>query len=72
MTPEPDLVAVLAHSDAPFHRRGLDWDVSKRPVPTEILVCTDREWRHLQDVGTRFVRTLATETVWLVGDWAAL
>ena len=66
-----DLVAVLAHSDAPFDRRGLDWDVSELPVPTEILVYTDREWRRLQDEGTRFARTLATETVWLVSDDAA-
>ena len=41
-------------------------------VPAEILVRTDRERRRLQDEGTRFARTLATETVCLVGDGAAL
>jgi predicted nucleotidyltransferase len=61
-----DLVAVVTHTDTPFHRRGLEWDLTALPVPTEILVYTEDEWRRLQVEGARFARTLAGQTVWLV------
>ena len=61
-----DLVAVVTHTDTPFHQRGLEWDLAELPVPTEILVYTEDEWRRQQAEAARFARTLAGEMVWLV------
>jgi hypothetical protein len=60
-----DLVAVVRASDRPFRERPLAWDLTSLPVPAEILVYTEAEWRRFQVEGSRFARTLATETVWV-------
>jgi len=61
-----DLVAVVARSGRPFTERGRDWDLTRLPVPAEILVYTLDEWRDLQERGGRFARVLKDDTVWLV------
>ena len=61
-----DLVAVMSHTNRPFNERGLEWDLSALPVPAEILIYTENEWRRLQVEGRRSARTLAKEMVWLV------
>ena len=60
-----DLVAVVRASETPFERRALDWDLSTLPVPAEILVYTQLEWKELVETGGRFARMLQQETVWL-------
>lgn len=61
-----DLCAVVEHSDEPFERRALSWNLLSLPVPAEILVYTRSEWDKLQEDGGRFVRTLERETWWLL------
>jgi predicted nucleotidyltransferase len=61
-----DLVAVVSESETPFERRSLDWDLSDLPLPAEILIYTDQEWRNLIAGGGRFARMIETETVWLI------
>lgn len=61
-----DLVAIVSNASTPFHQRGLEWDLVDLPVPSEILVYTEAEWRRLQAEGRRFARTLVQEMVWLV------
>ncbi len=60
-----DLVLVLRASDKPFERRALDFDATGLPVPAELLVYTQAEWRRLMEEAGRFARTLAAETVWV-------
>lgn len=60
-----DLVAVVRTSTEPFERRTVSWDTRPLPVPVELLVYTDAEWRRLIGEGSRFARTLASETVWV-------
>ena len=60
-----NLVAVVEHSDLPFERRALGWDLSALPVPAEILVYTDAEWDRLEQEDGRFARTLEREARWL-------
>lgn len=60
-----DLVAIVDSSHQPFERRALDWDLSRLPLPAEILVYTRDEWDRLQAQGSRFARTLGDETVWI-------
>ena len=61
-----DLIAVVAEAAEPFDRRALAWDLTTLPVPAEILVYTEAEWRALVDRGGRFPRTLEREVVWIV------
>ena len=60
-----DLVAVVKESSEPFERRNLSWDLSPLPVPTDLLVYTEKEWKNLQKEGGRFAATLSLETVWV-------
>ena len=59
-----DVIVVVAASDKPFERRAADWDLTELPVPADVLVYTEEEWRAL-DPQTRFARTLAREAVWV-------
>lgn len=60
-----DLIAIVGESVEPFDRRRLDWPVEELPIPAEILVYTEAEWRRLLDEGNHFARRLQDETVWL-------
>jgi uncharacterized protein len=60
-----DLVAVVDHATEPFERRSWSWDLSRLPVPAELLVYTSKEWESLRKEGVRFARTLEQETVWV-------
>jgi hypothetical protein len=60
-----DLVAVVADSQEPFERRGLSWNMKPLPVPAELLVYTQQEWTRLHQQGSRFIRTLSREAIWI-------
>jgi uncharacterized protein len=60
-----DLVAVVTDSAEPFERRSLLWDLNELPVPSTLLVYTVAEWKRMKQEGSRFVRTLGRETVWI-------
>ena len=60
-----DLIAVVIQSDLPFEERPLGWDLTPLPVPAEILVYTQVEWRRLEQEGGRFAATIRAEVVWL-------
>ncbi len=62
-----DLVVILRDSDLPFERRAVAWDIETLPTPAEVVAYTVDEWRRLPERSPRFARTLARETVWLVG-----
>ena len=61
-----DLVAVVEDSQEPFERRAVSWDLASLPVPAEILVYTQAEWRRLVDEGSRFAAVLRREARWLI------
>jgi predicted nucleotidyltransferase len=60
-----DLVAVVSHSDKPFGRRALDWNLSGLPVPADLLVYTEAEWNRLMSGKSRLARTLELEAIWI-------
>ncbi|HEX2237774.1 MAG TPA: hypothetical protein VHJ19_05335 [Gammaproteobacteria bacterium] len=43
-----DVVAIVAAADAPFERRGLQWDLSNLPVPRSYSFSPFEEWKALQ------------------------
>ena len=59
-----DLIIIVEHSDDPFERRGVAWDMTKLPVPTDLLIYTKEEWQSL-DPNRRFNKMLMKETVWI-------
>jgi len=59
-----DLIIIIDHSDDPFERRGVAWDMTKLPVPADLLVYTKEEWQSL-DPNRRFNKMLMKETVWI-------
>ena len=63
-----DLVAVVDHSDQPFERRAVGWDLGALPVPADLLVYTQSEWQELAQGDAPFGVMLLQETVWIIGD----
>ncbi len=59
-----DLIIVVGHSDVPFERRAVEWDVTGLPVPADVLVYA-RDERESLDRRARFPRMLAREAVWI-------
>lgn len=60
-----DLIAILDQTSEPFERRPISWDLSRLPVPADIIVYTESEWRHLRKNSKKFVSTLEGEIIWL-------
>jgi predicted nucleotidyltransferase len=60
-----DLILIVKHSDLPFWRRALKWDVLSLPVPVDLLVYTQEEWQSLVKQGERFPLTVEREAVWV-------
>ncbi|MGH7583868.1 MAG: nucleotidyltransferase domain-containing protein [Gemmatimonadales bacterium] len=60
-----DLVAVVNETGEPFERRASKWPLETLPVPAEILVYTDAEWRALVRGDSRFGRMLRDDVLWL-------
>ena len=63
-----DLIAIVEHTDTPFERRALEWDLSGLPVPAELLVYTRAEWEEMRGRGARFPSVVEAEAVWLLGS----
>ena len=62
---ELDLVAVIRDTTVPFEKRGVVWDLNPLPVPAEILVYTEAEWKQMHSEPNGFFRRLLREVVWL-------
>lgn len=60
-----DLIIVVRESAQPFERRAAEWDVTELPVPTDVLVYTEEEWRSLSQQG-RFYQTVMREGIWVL------
>ncbi|MBM4131338.1 nucleotidyltransferase domain-containing protein [bacterium] len=60
-----DLVAVVATVKRSFAERGRDWDLTRLPVPAEILVYTATEWEQVVNRGDRFAGVMSRDVVWL-------
>ena len=60
-----DSVAVVASCARPFGERALEWDLTKLPVPAEILIYTTAEWARVLQKQDRFARVMSKEVVWV-------
>lgn len=59
------LIAIVEHSEEPFERRSLNWDVTQLPVPAQVIVYTLDEWDLMRQEGKRFAVALEREKVWV-------
>ncbi len=59
-----DLIILLEESDEPFERRGIHFDTSSIPVPTELLVYTRDEWEKMKEEKSGFYCTISKEIIW--------
>ena len=60
-----DLVLVIKDSREPFESRNLAFDASALPVPVDLLIYTEREWRKLAEESGRFYETVMREGNWI-------
>lgn len=60
-----DLIVVVGDTEMPGDERARGWDVSRLPVPADLLIYTAAEWRRLHDTPSRFRETLARDAQWL-------
>jgi predicted nucleotidyltransferase len=60
-----DVVIVVERADRRVERRGVAWDTRALPVPADVLIYTEDEWRALGRSGS-FGQHLMRETIWVV------
>jgi len=61
-----DLVVILTECGEPPPRRGLAFDtISGFPLPVDLLVYTQDEWRRLESQEAPFLRRLLAEVTWV-------
>lgn len=60
-----DLIAIIKESKVAFEKRPMSWNLEPFPVPAELIVYTQNEWRKLKDRGGRFIKTIEKEVVWI-------
>jgi predicted nucleotidyltransferase len=62
-----DLIVVVKDSSEQFEARNLGIDVSSLPVPVDLMVYTEAEWRKLSEERGRFYETVVREGNWIYG-----
>lgn len=60
-----DLVVVVSTIEETWERRTGGWDLSRLPVPADLLVYSQAEWDRLTQDSNRFARVLTDEVVWV-------
>jgi predicted nucleotidyltransferase len=60
-----DLVIILNDSKQPFWRRPLELPLPDLPVPADMLVYTQDEWKSMGEEQTRFYSTVQREARWV-------
>jgi predicted nucleotidyltransferase len=58
-----DLIIIVEDSKQPFEKRSTEWNVTELPVPADVLVYVEEEWKSLRK--TRFYQTVMQEAVWV-------
>lgn len=58
-----DIIIILTRSDQPVEQRASEWDATELPVPADILVLSEEEWRAM--IQGRFYRVVIWEAVWV-------
>jgi uncharacterized protein len=61
-----DLILILDQSPVGFYQRATEWDATSLPVPVDILVYTEDEWKALASRGDRFQKLVEAEAIWVL------
>jgi len=57
-----DLLIIVQHAAKPFEMRAGEWDTRDIPVPTDVLVYTQKEWQQRPNF---LSPRLTSEIIWL-------
>jgi predicted nucleotidyltransferase len=61
-----DVVVIMTECELPPERRGAAFDtIAGFPVPVDLLVYTEAEWKQLRADGASFARRIEAEAVWV-------
>jgi hypothetical protein len=60
-----DIIVVVADAALPFEQRAADWDATDLPVPADVLVYTEAEWRNFEERPTG-PPDFVSEAVWIL------
>ncbi|MEW6540036.1 MAG: nucleotidyltransferase domain-containing protein [Bacillota bacterium] len=60
-----DLVVIVADTDRPFEKRGLEFDTTVLPVPADLLVYKQSEWEAMLKKAGGFPDSVQKEAVWI-------
>ena len=60
-----DLIILVEHSTLPFERRSVYWHTDDLPVPVDVLVYTEEEWRRLREGRPPKERRGGENVLWL-------
>ena len=59
-----DVIIIVESAPLPCERRAVEWDLGELPVPADVLVYTEDEWRRGAG-GARLHEILDREGVWV-------
>jgi len=60
-----DLIAIVDEATDAFERRSSNWDINNLPVPADMLVYSQQEWKDLHAKKDRFSSVLKKEVIWI-------
>ncbi|MGB9813724.1 MAG: nucleotidyltransferase domain-containing protein [Thermovenabulum sp.] len=60
-----DIIVIIDSSETPFHERSVKWDVSKIPVPVDLLVYTMDEFERMKKSNSKFYKVVDKEVIWV-------
>ncbi len=67
-----DLIVVVRGELPPIGERAREWDTRGIPVPVDLLLYSEREWRASLEHSARRLRIMRDEAVWIMGVEEAL
>lgn len=60
-----DIVVIVKSSEIPFDKRSIKWDTEGIPVPVDLLVYTEEEYKGLRISNSGFYRKIEREVKWV-------
>jgi predicted nucleotidyltransferase len=63
-----DLIVIVVGELPPLGERARGWDTTQLPVPADLLLYSEGEWRSHMTRSARWRATVEREVVWVAGE----
>lgn len=60
-----DVIIVMKNTAIPFDKRSEKWDLSKIPVPVDLLIYTEDEIEKMKNSNAKFYKIVEEEVKWI-------